>query len=155
MLVGSISEAVSTATLTVAGLSVVAYLARTWAAARIGEAVKDEYRRGFEEFRSTLDWDVVRKERAAAVADFLATWVAPRYDAQKRDDEWRLEIQRQYWNLALWLDHETLRELNKALGGDPAANHKEALARVRKAIVGPEDPVSGSELLHWDPHLPE
>jgi hypothetical protein len=155
VLVASILEPVSTAALTIAGLSVVAYLARTWAAVRIGEAVKDEYRRGFEEFRSTLDWDAVRKERAAAVADFLAAWVAPRYDARKRNDEWRLEIQRQYWNLALWLDHETLRELNKAVGGDPAGNHKEALARVRKTIVGRGDPVAGNEFLHWDAHQPK
>jgi hypothetical protein len=68
----------------------------------------------------------------------------------------RIELQRRYWEIALWLDAPVLRELNKfALGGgEQGVQHKIALIHVRKLIVGDDDDVTHEELVHWDPTPP-
>lgn len=133
------------------------HLARTTIhfSAEIRQAVRIDYEQVLEEFPRDLAWKTARRERAAAVADFLAAWIAPGFDSSKEGNVWRLEIQRQYWNLALWLDADVLQELNRALEHSAGGNHFEALAKVRKLLLNdPDDPISGDDLIRW-PAQPE
>ncbi len=136
MLVATLVEVVSTSAVTVAGLAFVAYLARTWIGSRIQEAVR---------------WESVKKENAAAIADFLAVWVGPSFDPSKDTGGGHLlEVQRRYWALALWLDSDALRALNDALAHKEGADHNEALIRVRESIVGKrQDQIAAHELIRW------
>lgn len=135
MVVMSVTDVLSTSVLTAALLGIGMFLVRTWGSARIEEKVR---------------WDALRRERASATAEFLATWVAPNYDPARRTDLHRLEIQQKYWELMLWLDTETFRELNRALTHDESTDHFAALARVRQTIVGSgEAPIEPAEIVRW------
>ena len=137
MVVMSVTDVLTTSVLTAALLGLGMVLVRTWGVARIEEKVR---------------WDAVKRERASATAEFLAAWIAHNYDPSKRTDVHRLEIQRKYWELMLWLDTETLRELNRALMGEEGADHFVPLARVRQTIVGSgEAPIRPEEIIRWPP----
>jgi hypothetical protein len=145
----SVTEILSTSGLTIILLAVGLYLARTWAASKIQEAVKADYQIVVEGLKEELRRESARRERAAAIADFLATWVAPTFDPEKRNDVALLEVQRKYWELALWLDASTLRELNEALSGE-GGYHVTALVRVRESLLGEEArTIDANELINW------
>lgn len=150
----TVADVVGTSALTVAALAVATYLARTWAVTKIQEAVRADYQQQLEEIKEELRWQSLKRERAAAISDFLAAWIGDNYDESMRNNKSLLEIQRKYWELVLWLDAPTLRELNAALAhkGNKAA----ALLRVRKAILGPTaGEIASAELIHWSPQKPE
>jgi hypothetical protein len=146
----SLTDVVSTSASTVAVIAALGYLARTWAASKIQEAVKADYQGRLEELKEELRRDSARRRRAAAIADFLAAWVADNFDPSKRNNVALLEVQRKYWELALWLDAPTLRELNRGLMHE--GDHLAALVQVRKAIVGEEtEQIKPDELIRWQP----
>lgn len=152
MVCASLGGIVSTSALTVAGLGLLAFFARTWAVSEIQEAVKADYQTALEELKEELRRDSHRRERATAIADLLAAWVAPNFDDEQRNNRALLDVQRKYWDLALWLDVETLRKLNDGLAWTKGADHLEALVAVRRLIVGDEvDPLQSHELIRWAP----
>jgi hypothetical protein len=152
MVTATLVDVASTSALTVAVLAAVAFLARAWAVSKIQEAVKADYQQALEELKESLRWEGLRRERAAAIADFLATWVAENFDPAKRNNVALLEIQRQYWMLALWLDTPALRALNKALAHKEGAHHVEALVEVRRSIVGEDqERLAAEEFISWSP----
>lgn len=131
------ASGLSTGAILVASAAVVAFVVRTWLVAKIQEKAKEDVR-----------WRALRRERAAALANFLGLWVAGAYDPTQRNNVRLLEVQRSYWELALWLDDETLRTLNRALIGD--GDHNDALIQVRAVLHAPESvDLKSSELIRW------
>lgn len=131
------ASGLSTGAILVASAAVVAFVVRTWLVAKIQEKAKEDVR-----------WRALRRERAAALANFLGLWVAGAYDPTQRNNVRLLEVQRSYWELALWLDDETLRTLNRALIHD--GDHNDALIQVRAVLHAPESvDLKSSELIRW------
>lgn len=127
--------------LAVAGIAL--FLLRTWVISKVQEHVKESVR-----------WRALRRERAVAIADFLALWVAGAWDPAQRNNARLLEVQRAYWELALWLDDATLRTLNRALVWE--GDYHDALIEVRAALLEPESvDLESWELIRWNPHTTE
>jgi len=76
------ASAFGTGAIVVALVGIIVFLARTWVVSKIQETVKEDVR-----------WRALRRERAAAIADFLSVWVAGRYDPAQRDNLTLLEVQ--------------------------------------------------------------
>jgi len=123
---------------------------------RITEKIRTEYARLLEEYKEQIRWGSLRREKAAAVADVFAAWIAHRYDknCERHAENFYLhELQRKYWELSLWLDAPALKLVNSALTSDQGGSikYKEALAAVRKIIQGdPEDPIQPGDWVHWN-----
>lgn len=138
-------------TITVVFIAIITFLARAWLSTRLKESVAAEYRAAHERDAAEVRWSITRREKATQVADVLTSWVALEVDPTKRESPAAyLELQRKYWELALWLDAPTLRMLNQALAHHRGANYKQALAGVRRTICGAEEnPVLATEFIHW------
>lgn len=154
-----LSDILSVSFLTAALLSLVGYLSKNLFTA----ALKAEYSKALEKFKNELEWELVQREEklkwetvkrtnAAAVADFIALWVANRYYEIEDEGKHQLEIQKKYWEIAFWLEPKALKELNKALThSDDGLALKQALIDVRKMILNDQgDPIEVDDFVHWD-----
>lgn len=142
-----IQPAITTALLALAG-----FVARDWLSARVREGVATEFKKEQERYSAELRWAEGRRQKAAQIADVISAWLSLEYDPNKRDSQAAfIEVEKKYWELALWLDTSTLRKLNQALLHEPGVDYKEALAAVRVELVGDEDePIRSEEFVHWE-----
>ena len=147
------SDILVSSAVTTASLSAIGFLLKEWVSTRLKESVADEYKRALEKFKAELQWDVRRREQATQVAELFSLWLTGEYDSSRDANAIRLELQKKYWELSLWLDSPVLRKINELFvkGGPAGLRHKEALLAVRKLIVGADDDVTADELVHWDP----
>ena len=134
-------------------LFALAYLSREWIKTRLQESIAHEYKKALEEHKESIQWESRRREQATQIAELISLWVVGSYDKTRDKNMDRYQIQKKYWELALWLEPSVLRALNKAFTGDPLATlrYREALITVRKAIVGGTDDIRPEELVHWNP----
>lgn len=105
-----------------------------------------------EKLRAELKLDALKREKAAAIAEFVSLWIARKYDPSLDQNKNRWNVQRKYWELSLWLDTKMLRLLNQAITGEGPSKYKEAFAEVRKYIVGEmDDDITPEEIVVWEP----
>ena len=143
-----------TAAFTTAAMAALAFLLKEWISARLKESIVAEYKRALEVFKQELGWKEKRRLQAAEIADILSLWRGRfKYDKTKDENLDRYELQKKYWQIALWLDAPVLRAVNQAFASsdNPGITHKAALIAVRKIIVGNHDPIQPEELCHWEP----
>jgi hypothetical protein len=147
------SDIFASSGVTTLSLALLAFLAKDWISTRLREGVAAEYNRALATFKEELRWDVRRREQATQVAEVFSVFFAQSYDSSRDTNAIRLELQKKYWELSLWLDAPVLRQVNELFvqGGPAGLRHKEILVAVRKLIVGADDDVTADELVHWDP----
>jgi hypothetical protein len=148
------SEIFVTSGLTTVAMTVLAFLLREWISVRLKESISAEYKKAFEEFKQQLGWEQKRRLQAAEVVDFFSLWRGlHKYDKTKDENLVRYEVQKKYWQIALWLDAPVLRAVNQAIASsdDPGITHKVALIAVRRLFVGDDDPIQPQDLYHWEP----
>jgi len=117
------------------------------------EALATEFKKQLEDYKEMLKWENAKKEKATAVAKVVTLAIVDEYDPNFDNNRHLLELQQEYWQLALWLDTETLRKLDKLLSKETPIEFalKETLVAVRKLIQGKEDDYSSDEMLHFRP----
>lgn len=149
----NLTSVLTTSGLTVALTSIVVYLAKDWIKTRLEMSIRQEYRKAFEDYRMSLQWESRRREEATQIAELLSFWVARNYDKTLNENAALFNLQRKYWEVALWLEAPVLKKLNKAFTGDEFATlqYKSALIEVRKAIIGIQDDIRPEDLVHWNP----
>ena len=137
--------------ITAALLAGVALIAKETVSTFIKEGIASQFREEQERYATELRWQEGRRQKAAQIAGVISDWLSLTYDPAKLNDPAAyLALQRSYWELALWLDADTLRLLNGALLLKRGAHYKEALAAVRMALVGSElSPIQPNEFVHW------
>ena len=147
------SEIILTSGLTTAATGALGFLLKEWFSTRIKESVGAEYKKALEVFKSEIAWEEKRKQQAAALAELFAIWMQTNYDKEKNVNHIRYELQKKYWELALWLDAPILQAVHNAFknAAHPGITHKEALIAVRKIYLGKDDPIRPEELFHWNP----
>lgn len=138
--------------ITTALLALIGFVARDWLSARVKEGVAAEFKKEQERYSAELRWAEGRRQKAAQIAEVISAWLSLEYDPNKRGNPAAtIEVEKKYWELALWLDTPTLRKLNQALLLEPGVHYKEALAAVRVELVGDEDePIRPEEFVHWE-----
>ncbi len=129
-----------------AGLLIIfAFLSRNWVATRISESIKHEYARALEVQKNKFQLQTEQRREAAKFAELVSLWLRA-----KTDDD-ILEVQRKYWELALWLEPEVLRLVGRAFENvKPGQGHFDALAAVRRVIRGADDDFRPEEFIRWD-----
>jgi hypothetical protein len=135
-------------------VGVLVYLSRTWLEARLKESIKAEFDRAHESFKKSLEWEDRRRQQAAEVAELFSMWLRPNYDQSQDVNIQIYELQRKYWQLALWLDAPVFNAVNEAIntGGIPQETYKKALILVRKRMLeADDDPITWGQLRHFDP----
>lgn len=137
--------------ITAALLAGVVFIAKETFTSFIQEGIATQFKAEQERYAAELRWQEGRRQKAAQIATVISDWLALTYDpARQKDPVAYLALQRSYWELALWLDTDTLRILNSALLLQRGAHYKEALAAVRSALVGTEiSPIKPEEFVHW------
>lgn len=131
-------------------------MSKEWFSTRLKESVAAEYKQAMELFKQRLTWEDRRKQQAVEIAELFSLWLQQSYDSRKDVNLIRYELQKKYWELALWLDEPVLQALHKAFrsASNPGIAHKEALIAVRRLIVGPDDGIRPEELFHFDASKP-
>ncbi len=142
-----------TSTITTALTSALGFLLKEWIATRLKESISADYKKEFELFKQQITWEEKRKQQAAQVADLLSFFLAASYDKNIDRNLHRHELQKKYWELALWLDAPILRAINDALNhpSAPIPHIYKALLAVRQLLVAKDDTISPEELFRWDP----
>jgi len=138
-------------------LGVAAFLSKAWIEARLKESIKAEYDGQLEVLKKSLEWEERRRQQAAEVAELFSVWLRGNYHRGEDRNEQIYELQRKYWQLALWLDAPVLEAVNAAIttGGLPQEAYKRALILVRKRMLDEEaDPITWDQLKHFDPIEP-
>ena len=142
--------------LTTSGLTTAAIISllKLWISVRLKESISAEYKKALEEFKQQLGWEEKRRLQAAEIGNILSLWRGRyKYDKTKDENLDRYELQKKYWQIALWLDAPVLKALNQAFASsdNPGNTHKDALIAVRRLFVGNDDPIQPEELCHWEP----
>jgi hypothetical protein len=147
------SDILLTSGLTTVAVAAVAFFLKAWISTCIKESIGAEYKKALELFKQRIAWEEKRKQQAAELAEFFSLWMQSHYDKKKDENLIRYEIQKRYWELALWLDAPVLQAVNEALksASNPGITHKKALIAVRRIFVGDDDPILPEELFHWNP----
>jgi hypothetical protein len=146
------ADIILTSGLTTVAMGALGFLLKEWVSTRLKESVGAEYKRALEVFKSEIAWEEKRKQQAAELAELFSIWIQANYDKQKDVNLIRYELQKKYWELALWLDAPVLQAVHGAFktAEHPGIEHKEALIAVRKIYLGKDDPIRPEELFHWD-----
>jgi hypothetical protein len=141
-----------TSGLTTVATGALAFLLKEWMSTRIKESIGAEYKKALELFKQQITWEDKRKQQAAEIAELFSLWMQANYDKKKDVNLIRYELQKKYWELALWLDAPVLQAVHDALksASNPGLFHKKALIAVRRLYVGSDDPIRPEELFHWD-----
>lgn len=129
----------------------VGYFFREMLTARIKESISAEFKKEHERLVADLRWEYSRREKATKTADLLSEWIALAHVPERSKDPLAyIEVQRKYWELALFLDPEPFNLLNKALTGQPGANHKDVIAELRNAMMpASAKKIRGEEIVHF------
>lgn len=130
---------------------------KAWLKAKIKESVKSGYSESLEEIKDSLSWEGTRKKQATEVAEMFSLWHKWKYFPKDSQDPIKYELQKKYWELALWIDADILRAVNEAFetgnitsGVNNNENgHKEAMLKVRKLVVDKDDDISIEEVTHF------
>ncbi len=144
------SEILTTSVLTTAAIT---FLLKLWISVRLKESISAEYKKAVEEFKQQLGWEEKRRLQAAEIADMLSLWRGrSKYDKTKDENLDRYELQKKYWQLALWLDAPVLKAVHQAFASweNPGITHKTALIAVRRLFVGNDDPIQPDEIFSFD-----
>lgn len=150
----SLSDILTTSAVTVVLMAALAFLSREWISTRLKESISAEYKKALEEFKQQLGWEEKRRLQAAEIADIISLWRGRfKYDKTKDENLDRYELQKKYWQIALWLDAEVLRAIHQAFASwkKPGITHKVALIAVRKLFVGNDDPIQPQDLFDFEP----
>jgi hypothetical protein len=155
----NILNALLTSAFTTGALATLGFLLKEGVSALIKESISAEYERALERLKSQIAWEEKRKLQAAEIAELFSLWMKHNYYKEQDVNVIRYELQKKYWELALWLDAPVLQAVHKAFesAAKPGITHKEALIAVRRAYVGGDDPILPDELYHWNalPVTPE
>jgi hypothetical protein len=145
-------EILSVSALTTVGVGALGFLSKEWISTRLKESVAAEYKEALEVFKQQLAWRELRKRQAVEIAELFALWMQHNYDSSKDVNLTRYDLQKKYWELALWLDEPILKAVHKAFQSapNPGIAHKEALIEVRRLIVGKDDEIRAEDLFHFD-----
>jgi hypothetical protein len=145
-------DIILTSGLTTAAMGVLGFLLKEWFSTRLKESVGAEYKKALEVFKNEIAWEERRKQQAAELAELFSIWMQANYDKEKDVNLIRYELQKKYWELALWLDAPVLQAVHDAFkaAAHPVITHKKALIAVRKIYLGKDDPIRPEELFHWD-----
>ena len=153
------TDVLLTSGITTAATGILGFLVKEWASTKIKESIGAEYNKALEIFKSQINWEDKRKQQAAELAELFSIWMQANYDKEKDPNLIRYELQKKYWELALWLDAPVLQAVHEAFkaSAHPGIKHKEALIAVRRIYLGKDDPILPEELFHWDalPSKPE
>jgi len=153
------TDVLLTSGITTAATGILGFLVKEWASTKIKESIGAEYNKALEIFKSQINWEEKRKQQAAELAELFSIWMQANYDKEKDPNLIRYELQKKYWELALWLDAPVLQAVHEAFkaSAHPGIKHKEALIAVRRIYLGKDDPILPEELFHWDalPSKPE
>lgn len=149
------ADIILTSGLTTAAIGALGFLLKEWVSTRLKESIGAEYKKALEVFKSEIAWEEKRKQQAAELAELFSIWMQANYDKQKDVNLIRYELQKKYWELALWLDAPVLQAVHEAFktGEYPGIEHKKALIAVRRIYLGKDDPIRPEELFHWDAFL--
>ena len=109
----NISEILSVSGITTVLIAFVAFVTKSI----YQEALTTEFKKQLEDYKEMLKWESAKRDKATAVAKVVSLWIADDYDPNLDNNRHLLELQQAYWELALWLDSETLRKLDKLLTG--------------------------------------
>jgi len=148
------SEILLTSGFTTAATAGLEILLKNWISVRLKESISAEYKKALEEFKQQLGWEEKRRLQAAEIADILSLWRGRfKYDKTKDENLDRYELQKKYWQIALWLDAPVLRAVHQAFASsdNPGITHKVALIAVRRLFVGKDAPIQPQDLQHWEP----
>jgi hypothetical protein len=151
------AEILTTSAATTILMAALTFLLREWISFQLKESISAEYKKALEEFKQQLGWEEKRRLQAAEIADIFSLWRGQhKYDKMKDENLVRYELQKKYWQLALWLDAPALKTVHQAFASwdNPGITHKAALIAVRKLFVGNDDPIQPDELFSFDP-VPE
>jgi hypothetical protein len=140
-----------TPAITVALIAALGFLFRSWVSTRLQESISAEYKKALEVFKQEIASEEKRKWQAAELANLFSIWVKKNYDKTYDKNISRYEVQKKYWELALWLDAPILKIVNEAFTTGDGLSHKRALIAVRKIYLGKDDPIVAEDLIHWDP----
>lgn len=101
-----------------------------------------------------MAWEEKRRQQAAEVGNLLSLFLLASYRIEADPNLHRYELQKKYWELALWLDAPVLRAVHNALAhpSDPIPDINKALVTVRQLLVAKDDMISPNEFFHWTPH---
>jgi hypothetical protein len=137
------SDVLLTSGLTTSATAALAFLLKEWASNRLKESIGAEYKKALELFKQQITWEEKRKQQAAELAELFSLWMQANYDKTRDVNLIRYELQKKYWELALWLDAPVLQAVHEAFrsASNPGIAHKKALIAVRRIYVGNNDPV--------------
>lgn len=141
-----------TSGLTTAATGTLGFLLKDWLSTRLKESISAEYNRALEVFKSEIAWEEKRKLQAAELANLFSLWMRHSYFPKEDENAILYKLQEKYWELSLYLDAPVLRAVHEALttsGGSGTVKHVEALLKVRKLFLGPDDPILLDEMGFW------
>jgi hypothetical protein len=123
---------------TVAGMTLVAYLARNWFIERLKASIKHEYDLKLEMYKS----EISRREKAALIAELVAEWTHDR-DSTKR-------LNQLLWELSLYLPSGIVSDLNSTLSNrHDCKTINQVLVDVRNYLLNGEDSISPDQIFHF------
>jgi hypothetical protein len=149
-------------------LAVLTFLAKSWVETRLKESIKGEYDRALEKIKASnqetlekvkteLAWEARVRERSGEVADFFSLWLSQSYVKAPDANAHLVELQKKYWQLALWLDAPVLKALHAALANaaNPREAYKKALIEARRSLLNKsDDPIKWEDIYSFDPAPP-
>lgn len=119
-------------------ISVVQWLIAIWVKARLEKSIEHEYAKELEHYRQS----VIRREKAAKVAEFFSLWTKYRgleYEKLSEEElfEYYARLNRMSFELSLWVEDENLlKEMMDLVQDKPGAqNVREIIVRFRDLIL--------------------
>jgi len=131
-------------------VSFLVFLAKHWFQAKIKESVAKGYKESIEKYKDDLSWQSKTKEQSVEVAEFFSLHHKWKYFPELTKDEVKYELQRKYWNLAIWVDAPILRAVNEHFDISTTNEnaHKEVMIKVRKLLHNNDD-ITADEITHF------
>ncbi|MFC7461582.1 hypothetical protein [Hydrogenophaga defluvii] len=126
------------------GLSLIAFLGRTWIEARVRGSINQQYKTQFELFQRSLN----RKEKVAIVAQLLAEYMKTPY-GETIEREQRTLLNRLSLEATLWLPSELALEISKRLQNAPDAKTPFELIVLARHHLSEDDSLSVEAVTIW------
>ncbi|MBN8519187.1 MAG: hypothetical protein J0L71_15240 [Candidatus Accumulibacter sp.] len=129
----------------VATVSVLAFLGKSWIAARLKASIEQEYKKQFEFFKRELD----QKQKVELVAELLAEYMKTPY-GEPVTREQRTLLNKLSLQASLWLPSELAIELSKRLQNKPDAKTPfDLILLARRELTG-DTSITGHHVTLWD-----
>ena len=131
-------------------VSFLVFFGKRWIQTKIKESVAKGYKESIEKYKDQLSWQSKRKEQSVEVAEFFSLHHKWKYFPEMNKDEIKYDLQRKYWNLAIWVDAPILRALNEHfdISTSDENAHKEVMVKVRK-LLHQNDDITANEITHF------